>query len=189
MAQTWYSVIEEYPGYLISDNGEVQSTERKVKSNRGMRTQKSRILKQELRKGYLAVRLYSNSKGKLFSVHRLVALHFVNGYEEGLVVNHKDGNKLNNHHSNLEWCTITENNRHAVYTGLHKSPSGSNHYSCNHDSEILDTIYDRVNKIVRVNGRCPDGSLASIARDLNVRNYLVHKIAAGKLSYKPLINL
>ena len=41
--------------------------------------------------------------------HRLVATCFVDGYFEGAVVNHKDGNTLNNHYTNLEWTTQRNN--------------------------------------------------------------------------------
>lgn len=57
---------------------------------------------------------------KRFFVHRLVAYHFVDGYQDGLVVNHKDGNKLNNEADNLEWVTRSENDLHAFKLGLRK---------------------------------------------------------------------
>jgi hypothetical protein len=52
-------------------------------------------------------------------VHREVAWAFVDGYKPGLIVNHIDGNKLNNTPDNLEWTTLKENVRHAFRTGLH----------------------------------------------------------------------
>ena len=58
-------------------------------------------------------------------VHRLVALAFCNGHSEGLTVNHKDGNKLNNRFDNLEWVTYSENIKHAYSTGL-KSANKTN---------------------------------------------------------------
>ena len=56
-------------------------------------------------------------KGKTVnaSVHEQVALAFVDGWREGLQVNHKDGNKLNNCAWNLEWITASENVRHSRY--------------------------------------------------------------------------
>lgn len=62
---------------------------------------------------YLIVWLYKNKK--LFSpkVHRLVLLTYQ--WESTLTVNHKDGNKKNNHISNLEYCTSKENTRHAYH--------------------------------------------------------------------------
>lgn len=59
------------------------------------------------------------------TIHRLVAKYFCDGYAEGLVVNHKDGNKTNNHYTNLEWVTQSENVKHAFSTGLAKSNAWS----------------------------------------------------------------
>lgn len=50
-------------------------------------------------------------------VHRLVARAFCDGYADGLLVNHKDGDKLNNNAENLEWVTQSENIKHAYAIG------------------------------------------------------------------------
>ena len=67
--------------------------------------------------GYRRVTLYQPIK-KRFFIHRLAALHFCEGYNENLVVNHKDGNKLNNNYQNLEWVTHSENDLHAYKLNL-----------------------------------------------------------------------
>lgn len=59
------------------------------------------------------------------AVHRLVAQEFCPNRLKRKQVNHKDGNKLNNHFTNLEWVSRKENMRHAVAMGLMKSPSGN----------------------------------------------------------------
>lgn len=51
-------------------------------------------------------------------VHRLVARAFVDGYADGLTVNHIDGNKLNNAASNLEWVSLARNTQHQWESGL-----------------------------------------------------------------------
>ena len=53
-------------------------------------------------------------------VHRIVAKTFIPNPENKTDVNHKDGNKKNNHVDNLEWVTKSENTRHAYSTGLLK---------------------------------------------------------------------
>lgn len=65
--------------------------------------------------GYLAVDLPS---GKSQRVHRLVAKEFIPNPKNVEEVNHKDGNKQNNHATNLEWVTPKENTQHAYAMGL-----------------------------------------------------------------------
>lgn len=80
--------------------------------------------------GYKRVTLYSPVK-KRFFIHRLVALHFCDGYQENLVVNHKDGNKTNNKAENLEWVTHSENDLHAFKNNLRKT------YPCQFKKKII----------------------------------------------------
>lgn len=90
--------IRGYEGeYTIREDGQVFS----IKSNQ--------FIKQRLNRGYLIVTLSKNSKQKHFYVHRLVASHFIGAIPDGMEVNHIDHDKTNNHVSNLEICTPSEN--------------------------------------------------------------------------------
>ena len=71
-------------------------------------------------KGYLQVCLCISKKKKItVSIHRLVAIHFLENPSNKPQVNHIDGCKLNNNVNNLEWNTNKENNKHAIETGLY----------------------------------------------------------------------
>ena len=59
-----------------------------------------------------------NGVQKRCRVHRLVAIAFIPNPDNKPYVNHKDGNRSNNHVSNLEWVTASENAIHARETGL-----------------------------------------------------------------------
>ena len=71
-------------------------------------------------KGYLRVKLYNNGVPTHESIHKLVAETFIPNPDNKPEVNHRDGNKQNNHVSNLEWATKSENMIHAYQTGLVK---------------------------------------------------------------------
>ena len=67
--------------------------------------------------GYKTYRITVDGEKKHLKGHRLMLNAWI-GEQPNLVVNHKDGNKQNNALSNLEWCTVAENNTHAIQTGL-----------------------------------------------------------------------
>lgn len=74
--------------------------------------------------GYCRVNLLKDDgEFHKFSVHRLVASAFVDGYKEGLVVNHLDSNPMNNHFTNLEWTTHAGNSQHMVASGRFTPPN------------------------------------------------------------------
>ena len=67
--------------------------------------------------GYHRIELATTPSAKKYFVHRLVAYMFIDGYFEGALVNHIDSDRLNNHVSNLEWCTHQENTDHGCEYG------------------------------------------------------------------------
>lgn len=68
--------------------------------------------------GYLHVDIQEFGIAKKFAIHRLLAINFLPNPDNKRTVNHKDGNKLNNSLSNLEWATVAENVKHAYDNGL-----------------------------------------------------------------------
>lgn len=111
--------IENYEGYYeVSNEGRV----------RNART--GYIMKKRLNvDGYVKATLTINYKAKDFGVHRLVAKAFIPNKENKETVNHIDGNKENNHISNLEWLDRHEQLEHAYKLGLKKPDRGCN--NCN----------------------------------------------------------
>jgi hypothetical protein len=96
------------------------------------------FLKQQDNNGYKQVSIKLDTGGRGFPyVHRLVAARFIPNPEGKPDVNHIDGNKGNNDVRNLEWCTESENTRHAYATGLMKAKQGVEHhrYGKPHDAE------------------------------------------------------
>lgn len=75
------------------------------------------IRKLHAKNGYYLITLGKRTE----SVHRIVARHFLENTNNYRIVNHIDGNKLNNHVSNLEWTTQRQNVIHSVKNGLLKS--------------------------------------------------------------------
>lgn len=123
-SEKWLTV-NGFDSYEISNNGKVRRKEIFVtqKSRRGKIYSRKlpQLLKSTVtRNGYKSVTLVESGRDKTLYVHRIVAEHFVLGYEDGKVVNHKDGNKENNNFSNLEWVTQSENIQHAFENGLTK---------------------------------------------------------------------
>nr|DAO18695.1 MAG TPA: homing endonuclease [Caudoviricetes sp.] len=79
-------------------------------SNLGNVKSKFKQLKPCINKdGYYVVSLCKENRVKTFSIHRLVALHFIDNPDNLPQVNHKDECKTNNCVTNLEWCTQQQN--------------------------------------------------------------------------------
>lgn len=125
MQEVWKAVQGYNGAYEVSTQGNVRSTDRFVNVWFGTRLIKGRqLLDWILPCGYKCVALCNHSKKNTLYIHRLVAFEFVDGYSDGLVVNHKDGDKLNNLVENLEWVTYSGNANHAFRTGLKVSQKG-----------------------------------------------------------------
>ncbi len=121
--------------------------------------------------GYIRVYIYN----KTYTLHRLVALAFIENIENKEQVNHIDGNKLNNSVSNLEWVTNTENQIHKFKIGL------GNNYT----RKI--TQYDlQMNKIKDFNSIIEASKELNIAKS-NIRGVITnYRKSAGGFIFKYL---
>ena len=116
-----FVVVQGFENYTISNFGRIISYAQK----------KPKLLRPQTdAMGYLHYRLYNRTETdelnvQLFKGHRLVGMYFLPKPKEEpgipLEINHRDGNKSNNHFSNLEWITRSENLKHAIRTGLKRT--------------------------------------------------------------------
>lgn len=107
MKELWRN-IDGYKGmYQVSSFGRIRSYKYNL----------PRILKPRInKKGYKYINLCLDGKCRSFTIHRIVAKHFLG--KSNLTVNHRNGNKLNNCVENLEWISFEENYNHAKESGL-----------------------------------------------------------------------
>lgn len=105
-----WKTLEGYSKYTISENADIKN----INSNK--------LVKGSIQE-YRQVKLYPDDetqKAKYLRVHIIIAKLFCENPNNYNIVNHKDGNKLNNIASNLEWTTTKENSRQSVIMGTTK---------------------------------------------------------------------
>jgi hypothetical protein len=121
--------VRDFSEYLISNYGRVYSVRNDI------------VLKCYIdRDGYVITTLgvYGDIYNK--KIHRVVAEAFVEGWGIDLQVNHIDGNKQNNHESNLEWVTKSENHKHAYRLGLQVPVKATKKVMIDNTGEIFNSI-------------------------------------------------
>lgn len=114
-----WKILEENKMYSISNFG-------RIKNNN-----KNKLLHPDIyNKGYYRINIIINGDRKSLFIHRLVAKYFVENINNYNVVDHIDGNKLNNIYTNLRWCTIKDNTnnpntKNNIRNGILKSNKGN----------------------------------------------------------------
>ncbi len=167
--EVWLDVAGYEGLYQVSSTGLVKSMARYGGSHY-KQFRPERLLKASVSaNGYPVVGLCKKGKARIYAVHRLVALAFVSNPDKKPQVNHKDGDKTNNHAWNLEWVTGEENSKHAERTGL--LPAGEKNHAAKLTAlQVLD-VYNR---------RHGDETAAAIASMFGVDCTTVYAIWKGR---------
>lgn len=111
-----WKALPGYEGrYEVSNQGVLRS----IRTNHG--TYQEKVISSRTRSvtcQYLYAQMSVNGAAIHIAIHRAVAAAFIPNPESKPMVNHIDGNKLNNNACNLEWVTCRENHLHAFATNL-----------------------------------------------------------------------
>lgn len=176
--EEWRDVVGYEGYYQVSNLGRVRALDRTVQhAYSGTQSLKGHMLTPfRGSEPYYSVMLSKNGKAKSLRVHRLVATAFVPNPDRLNCVNHKDGNKLNNSASNLEWCTQRRNVQHAIDHELltfdHAGFGSWSKESREHFSKV------RKKAIVRSDGKRYECT-AEAAKDLGVTYSAVMHVLRG----------
>lgn len=171
--EEWRDILGYEGYYQVSNLGRVRSLDRSARNKNGvLRSCKGRVLSPKICSGgYLGLSLYLFDKQKCFQVHTLVAQAFLGVRPDGYDVNHIDGCKTNNLLQNLEYCTRSENVRHAYRNHLNVSKKGEDHYSAKLTESQVRQIRSRV---------AAGESQRAIAREFGLNNMSVSLLVRRK---------
>lgn len=125
--EEWTEVEQKGIKWLVSRDGKIKSVDHETNYTR-VRNGKKQVFTSKFKgkdlaqvktkNGYLEVSSMKHGRRVRCLVHRLIGLAYVPGFEEGLTINHKDGNKTNNAPENLEWVSLKRNTEHQWEFGL-----------------------------------------------------------------------
>lgn len=156
-AEIWKDIPGFEGKYKASSRGRIKSVGRFINTNGGKWWKPSRILKQSVSThGYPKITLGLGKRKEQVSMytHKLVVMAFFgNAPLNKNCVAHYDGNKKNNHVSNLRWATWKENEADSVRLG--SKQRGEKHYSsklCVNDVLAIRASHDGIAKLCRTYG-------------------------------------
>lgn len=172
MKEVWKQIGDRH--FEVSNLGRVRTLPRYVrcKSDGTLALKTGRILKDiDNGNGYRYVTISLHAVRKNYYVHRLVAETWIDNPQELSEVNHKDGDKTNNHLSNLEWVSLKGNREHAVKNDLIPHGEGSVH------SKLTETQVIEILTIAREN---PNVNRTHLAKKYGICDPHMCAIIKGK---------
>lgn len=172
-----WSTIERFPKIKVSDKGNIVGP-------------RGHILKPLPygKKGYapyfgVDVCDTEGKNHKCYPIHRLVCEAFSDTWNPELQVNHIDGVKSNNCLSNLEMVTQSENQQHAIKTGLRdlNKGRGENNWQANFTNSVAIQIKEDLKNVSRsTSGRVKRGELEKIGVKYGLNRFQVKDISRGR---------
>ena len=161
--------MKEIPGYPLvfaGDDGHIYSAIRG-----GLR----RLAERDNGRGYMRAQV----GGRPRAVHRLVMVTFHGPRPEGMEVNHKDGDKLNNRQDNLEYTTRSKNMKHAFANGLAFARRGSSNFR----AKLTEAEVHRLRQMRADLGKLPPGEINACAARCGVTRSAVLSAVAGRRAW------
>ena len=157
-----FKTIPIYPNYEVDENSNI----------RGKRFGK--IIKPKLTGGHYSVGLFSNGRYWWHNAHRLCAMAWIGLPEdyESMDVAHNDGDRTNNHYTNLRWATRTENSHDRYIHGTARGArAGEQHHYAVLTTDIVKTLRARV---------ASGEKFSNVYRDMNIKKLTAYDALTGK---------
>lgn len=174
--EIWKPVVGYEGFYEVSNMGNVRSIDRITQiGSKGSRFQPMIILKKAIRNGYHSVMLSKENEKSNTSVHRIVALAFIDNPLQKTQVNHINSIKTDNRVENLEWATPKENTHHSMRNGNHFKGS-------RHGNSVL-----KEKDILHIYKVCKNTTDVNLSQKYSVNPSTIRKIRLGMI-WKELFN-
>ncbi len=136
--------------YAVSNTGKIKSIPRFIFNGKGYFKTKDKIIRPVFDScGRQQAHLHKNNIRTTSYVHRIVGKAFIPNPDNLPQINHIDGNKINNHVNNLEWCDNLYNQRHSWAIGLRKPNLGEKSGTCKLTTEDVLAIRESFSRGVR----------------------------------------
>lgn len=138
--------------------------------------------------GYRMVRLTIGKNKKSYAIHRLVAEAFLPNPNKLDIVNHKDGNKLNNRVENLEWVSQSQNRIHAIQNKISQLATGKRN-KINKEELVLSNWkkYKNTNYLVSNDGKVYNQKTKILLKETpNKAGYIRYTLRIDNKNYTKL---
>lgn len=174
--ESWVPIIGYESLYMISNMGRVKSLAKTLPMpNSGSKYYPDIIMSPRCgNHGYFYVNLVRDKIRKTCTVHRLVAIHFIENASLLKIVDHLNGDKKDNRSCNLEWTTSAINNQRAYDLGLKKGPHTGKFGAESHSSKAVNQFTMQGDFVKRFAGQC------EAMRETGIRQSAISAVINGR---------